>query len=104
MPTADPDRVVVQVESDGPAWLVVSDTWYPGWEARLDGDPVSIWRGDYLFRAVPVPAGTHIVEFVYRPVSFLTGVLLAGAAIVLLVWAIWFSRLRGAGAECAPAS
>jgi hypothetical protein len=104
MPTADPNRVVVQVESDGPAWLVVSDTWYPGWEARLDGDPVSIWRGDYLFRAVPVPAGTHIVEFVYRSVSFLTGVLLAGAAIVVLVWAIWFSRLRGAGAECAPAS
>src|SRR5512136_2374062 len=47
--TADPNRVVVQVETDGPAWLVASDTWYPGWEAHLDGVPVSIWRGDYLF-------------------------------------------------------
>jgi Bacterial membrane protein YfhO len=104
MSTVDPNRVVVQAETNGPAWLVLSDTWYPGWQARLDGEQVPIWRGDYLFRAVPVPAGTHVVEFAYRPMSFLTGVLLAGAAIVLLAWAIWFSRLHGAGAVCAAPS
>jgi hypothetical protein len=102
MSTADPNRVVVQVETDGPAWLVVSDTWYPGWEARLDGDPVSIWRGDYLFRAVPVPAGAHIVEFVYRPMSFLAGVILASVTIVFLAWAVWFSRLRAVDGVPAP--
>jgi hypothetical protein len=104
MSTADPNRVVVKVETDGPAWLVVSDTWYPGWEARLDGTPVSIWRGDYLFRSVLVPAGTHIVEFVYRPKSFLAGVILAGVAIVFLAWAVRFGRLRAVGGVPASSS
>jgi hypothetical protein len=101
-PSVGPNRVVVQVEADGPAWLLLSDTWYPGWEARIDGEGVSIWRGDYLFRAVPVPAGQHVVEFVYRPVSFLAGVVLAAAAIVLLAWAIWYGRLRAAGTVSGP--
>jgi hypothetical protein len=90
--SADPNRAVVEIEADGPAWLLLSDTWYPGWEARVDGQRVSIWRGDYLFRAVPVPAGEHVVEFIYRPVSFIAGVVLACAAMVLLAWALWFGR------------
>jgi uncharacterized membrane protein YfhO len=103
IPSADPNRVEVETEADGPVWLLLSDTWYPGWEARVDGERVSIWKGDYLFRAVPVPAGEHVVEFVYRPVSFLAGVVLACAAVAFLAWAIWFGRPRPRGGA-APAS
>jgi hypothetical protein len=104
MPSADPNRVVIEVEADGPAWLLLSDTWYPGWEARIDGVGMSVWRGDYLFRAVPVPTGKHVVEFLYRPVSFLAGVILAVAAIVLLAWSIWYGRLSAAGTVPTPSS
>ncbi len=100
--SADPNRVVIQVEASGPAWLLLSDAWYPGWEARVDGKPVSLWRGDYLFRAVPVPPGRCTVEFTYRPVSFLTGAILAFAGIILLAWAVRWSRPRAAGAPAAP--
>ncbi len=34
MPSGDPNRIAIQVEADGPAWLLLSDTWYPGWEAH----------------------------------------------------------------------
>jgi hypothetical protein len=94
VPSADPNKVIVQIEADGPAWLLLSDTWYPGWEARVDGTRVAIWRGDYVFRAVPVPAGNHVVDFTYRPRSFTVGMVLAGAALILLAWAFWFSRPR----------
>ncbi|MBN1889751.1 MAG: YfhO family protein [Thermoflexales bacterium] len=78
-----PERVVVDVEASGPGWLVLTDSYYPGWRASLDGQPVSISRADLLFRAVPVPAGAHRVEFIYDPLS-----LKLGAAISLLALAV----------------
>ena len=53
--------------------LVLSDTYYPGWKALVDGKPEKIYQANYAFRAVPLNAGTHKVEFVYDPVSFKLG-------------------------------
>lgn len=68
-----PGSLSLSVDSTSDGWLVVRDTWYPGWIARVDGNPVPIARADYLFRAVKVPAGKHLVEFVYNPDSFTNG-------------------------------
>jgi hypothetical protein len=78
-----PEQVVVDVEAACPGWLVLTDSYYPGWRASLDGQPASIARADLLFRAVAVPAGAHRVEFVYDPLSFKLG-----AAISLLALAV----------------
>ena len=51
---------------DRPALLVVTDNFYEAWHAELDGTPVPLLRADYTFRAVPVPAGSHIVRFYYH--------------------------------------
>ncbi len=56
-------------------FLVLSDTYYPGWKAFVDGNATKIYRADYTFRAIPLNAGTHRVEFVYDPLSFKVGVL-----------------------------
>jgi len=63
-----PQREVwnVQAPQDG-GFVVFSETWYPGWKAFVDGREAPIYRADYLFRAVPVPAGEHRVVMVYRP-------------------------------------
>jgi uncharacterized membrane protein YfhO len=54
--------------------LVLSDTYYPGWKAFVDGKETKIYRADYAFRAIPLNAGTHRVEFTYDPISFKLGV------------------------------
>ena len=64
-----PSRVDVKVDAPVASMLVLNDSWYPGWVAEVDGKPVPILRADVLFRAVEVPAGTHKVEFSYRPLS-----------------------------------
>ena len=83
-----PNRLSLQLKTEDPfGWLVLSDVWYPGWQARVDGQPVPVLRANYLFRAVPVSkAGQHRVVFEYHPFSFWLG-----AAISFLAWSgfVW---------------
>ncbi len=68
-----PNRVRVRVGGHAPGWLVLADAWYPGWVCTVDGAAVPVYRADYLFRAVPVPAGTHEVTFRFDPPSYRVG-------------------------------
>jgi hypothetical protein len=79
-----PERVVIETESERDAWLVSSDTWFPGWEASIDDAPSEILRAHGLYRAVRVPAGRHRVVFSYRPASFRAGAALSLASVALL--------------------
>ncbi len=87
------ERVVAAAEARAPGWLLLLDTYYPGWEARLDGEPAKIYRADGFFRAVMLGAGGHRVEFIYHPRSFYAGakisltggvLLFAAAAVIML--------------------
>jgi len=88
----DPNRVHVQVEATAPAWLLVSDTWFPGWQATVDGEAAALWRADYLFRAVRVPAGEHTVRMVYQPASLRLGLWLAALAVLATGVTAWLVR------------
>ena len=61
-----PGRLVLGVEPGGDGLLVVSQPFYPGWRATVDGEPVPIYRVDYLLQGVPVQAGSRRVELSYR--------------------------------------
>ncbi|MCP4036695.1 MAG: YfhO family protein, partial [bacterium] len=80
----EPERVVVKARSDRAGYLVLSDAYYPGWRARVDGKPVSIHRANYLFRAVPIPAGESRVEFVFESDSLERGLWTSAGAVALL--------------------
>lgn len=84
----DSGEVVVSVRSDGPGWLLLLDSWYPGWRAEVNGAPEAVRRGDYAFRAVPVPAGESTVRFRYVPFWAWIGLFCAGlsAAGLALAW------------------
>jgi membrane protein YfhO len=89
----DPERLRIDVAAGRPGVLVVSDSYAPGWQARLDGQPIPILRANMMFRAVEVPAGRHEVEMTYAPRS-----LFAGAALSLLgVALLAFVSCRRAG-------
>jgi uncharacterized membrane protein YfhO len=57
---------VLAIESAGDGLLVVSQPFYPGWRATVDGKPVPVHRVDYLLQGVRVQAGSHRVELSYR--------------------------------------
>jgi uncharacterized membrane protein YfhO len=84
------DAVTIAVETDRPGYLVLSDAYYPGWQATVDGQPETIRRANYAFRAVYVPAGEHIVQFRFDPVIWKIGVGVTGCTLLaLLIWLIW---------------
>lgn len=73
----NPNRVSVSYSSPEASCLVLTDTFYPGWQATIDGKDAAILQANFLFRAVMVPAGDHTVSFEYDPFSFKLGVALA---------------------------
>jgi hypothetical protein len=77
-----PERVEVEVETDAPGYLVLTDAWYPGWEVSIDGEPAAIQRADLLFRAVAVDAGSHRVVFSFHPLSVRIGAIISLAGLV----------------------
>ena len=79
--------------------VVLTDAFYPGWEAALDGAPVAVLRANTAVRAVVVPAGDHVVEMRYRAHSFRRGLVLAGIAAVLLGVAMNWGRGGTASAQ-----
>jgi hypothetical protein len=90
-----PERVVVATSAAMPAYLVLADTFDPGWSATVDGRPSPIRPAYVAFRAVFLPPGEHTVVFRYRPAGFNLGLGLSVCGIVagLLLW-FWPARLR----------
>jgi hypothetical protein len=75
------NEVELDVEVDTSGWLVLSDVYYPGWRATIDGIVTPVLRADYAFRAVSVPPGEHVVHMTFNPWPWRLGL-----AITLLTW------------------
>ncbi len=80
--------VTIEADAPRPGRLVLLDTFYPGWQATVDGRRVPIAATNAAFRSVPVPAGRHEVRFEYRPASVRWGAVISIAALLLLGAAI----------------
>jgi uncharacterized membrane protein YfhO len=83
-----PNAVRIHTSADADAWLVLSDTYYPGWMAWVDGQPATVLRGDVLFRVVPVPGGEHEVELRFEPASVKNGLAISLVSVTLLAAAL----------------
>jgi hypothetical protein len=79
-----PDRVRLEVEAERDGYVVVADAFDPGWRASVDGAAAPVLRANVAFRAVPVPAGRHVVEMIYRPRAVSRGATLTVLFLVLL--------------------
>lgn len=102
-----PNEVTLSVESNSPQFLVLTDTFYPGWEAKIypegnkeKGVETKIYRADYTFRAVIVPKGKHEVVFVYNPSSFRLGSSISAFSVLLATLGIiFFNKRKGASSQ-----
>jgi hypothetical protein len=89
------DRLSLEAEMSGPGYIVLVDTFDPGWRATVDGRPRPVLRANVAFRAVEVPAGRHVVSFVYRPRSLQIGAAVSGLTALLIAAGVVAGR-RGA--------
>ncbi len=89
-----PNAITIRAASDGDDYLVLADTWYPGWRATIDGQGVEVLRANVAFRAIALPAGERLVEFRYEPPSFQAGAGATAASLALIVSGLAISARR----------
>lgn len=80
-----PNALTITTVSERPVFLVLSEAFFPGWIATLDGNRVPVLRTNYLLRGLPVPAGSHRIRFVYTPLQMALGVLISGGTLLALL-------------------
>lgn len=84
-------KVRFEIGADGPAMVVVAQSFSHCWRAYMDGLPTRIWRANHAFQALEVPAGRHEVKLVYEDRRFLCGSTLSLGALLFCGFA-WFRR------------
>jgi hypothetical protein len=92
-----PNSLVLRVSTPADGLLVLSEVYYPGWRATVNGQTAPILRVDYALRGVPVPAGQHRVEFFFRPATFAWGAAISGITLGVVAIAgfwVWTRRNR----------
>lgn len=80
--------IKMEVSTNKDGLLFTSDTFYPGWLAKVDGNITDILQADYAFRAIQVPKGEHVVEYIYKPSSFYTGLKISIISLLFLLFLI----------------
>lgn len=100
----DADSSVVFCKLSSPALLICTDTFFPGWNAYVDGSKAAIMPANHAFRAVYLPAGKHVVDFIFEPKSFAVGLNLMWVGLLLSLLASVFSIYRSLRAQPKPSS
>ncbi len=88
-------RVTLQGQTTAPAYLLVSENWYPDWHATVDGKPTPVLRGDNTFLSVPLPAGAREITFEFRSARYLLGEIITVVAALLIIALLATGLRRG---------
>ncbi|MFQ6058155.1 MAG: YfhO family protein [Anaerolineae bacterium] len=91
------NEIRLRVSTTAEGYLVLSEVYYPGWRAYLDGREVEVWRANYAFRALYLPSGDHQVRLVFEPLSWRVGLALSLASLIVLLLLGGWRALRGKG-------
>jgi hypothetical protein len=76
------NEIRLRVDTPADAYLVLSEVWYPGWHASVDGAPAPVLRANYAFRAVPLGPGQHQVVLTFAPGSWRLGLAISGLTLL----------------------
>jgi hypothetical protein len=88
------DEIELESTSADSSYLVLSDTYYPGWVAQYDGKDVPVLRCNYAMRAIRIPPGKHKIKFMFRPASFRIGAWFSLASISLMMFGFYRGRRK----------
>jgi hypothetical protein len=99
------DRISLRTYTGAPGLLMLSEAYYPAWKAYVDGRPVPLYVADHVLRAVPVPAGGHMVEMRYESSPLRVGLAVSLISyLVLIALAVAGTRRRRKSADKIPTS
>jgi len=90
----EPERVIIEADLASEGYLILTDAFYPGWRACVDGRESSILRANLLFRAIRLSAGQHRVAFSYEPAFLKTGAAVSSVTLLALVIGLVLVRRR----------
>jgi Bacterial membrane protein YfhO len=94
-----PDTVTLRASAGGARLVVLTDVYYPGWDAFVDGSSARLLRVDYALRGVVIGPGQHIIQFVFRPKSLRYGMIisLTTSLVVLAAASFVWIKTKSAG-------
>jgi len=81
----DDDAMELEANFKNDGFILIPDTYYPGWKAFVDGEETEIYKTDLIFRGIKIPAGEHKIELQYEPESFRCGLLISGVSTILIL-------------------
>jgi hypothetical protein len=90
----EPNHLQIETNTERPAVLVVSEAYYPGWAATIDGQETALYAANYLLRGILLPAGKHRVELWYRAPAARSGAVISFATAALLLGLFWKSKRK----------
>ena len=91
------NEIVLAASAEEPGYLVLSEVWYPGWRATVNGVAAPVLRANYTLRALPVPAGKLTIRLWYAPDSWRRGLALFGVGVLLLAGLCLWQVVGGRG-------
>lgn len=97
-------QIDLETESDTGGWVVLAQSYHHNWQARIDDQSTTLWKANYGFQALEVPAGRHRVEITYRDRMFLTGTVLSLSTLLACALFWWRCRDKSASLETTTAS
>jgi hypothetical protein len=90
------DEYVIEVESEQPGWVFLSDANYPGWRAELDGNATPVFSAQVIGKAMYVPTGNHTLRLWFHPTSIYAGMAISAITVLLTILLLLRSHRRNA--------
>jgi hypothetical protein len=87
-----PHEIRISTSSETSNLLILSEVFYPGWVAEMDGKKIPVYRVDYALMGVGIEAGKHTVEFHFRPSSVYLGLAVTVVTLMAVIFYLWLQR------------
>lgn len=88
----EPGYIRINAAVEHGAYLVISDTYYPGWKGYVDGKEEAVLRANYIMKALLIPKGNHTIELRYEPASFKVGIAVTALTVLLLAVVLLYRK------------
>lgn len=79
-----PNHVTVKTRQEGNGFLVLMDSYFPGWTVKVDGKEQPLLKANYYYRAVQLDSGRHVLEFDYFPEGLKAGLTITGVSLLII--------------------